>query len=72
MQTNALPHLVQVDRSVEIPTPWGCKMRHMLAEWSIAVLEGGNVDGFIRRALVSWSLLMRLRAVRGGEALVTV
>ena len=43
-------------------------MRHMLAEWSIVC---GNVDGFIMRALGSRSLLMRLGAVKGGEALVT-
>ena len=44
-------------------------MRHMLAEWSIVC---GNVDRFIMRALVSWSLLMRLGTVKEGEAPVTV
>ena len=44
-------------------------MRHMLAEWSIVC---GNVDGFVMRALVSWSLLMRPEMVREGEAPVTV
>ena len=30
------------------------------------------VDGFIMRALVSWSLVLRLAKVRGAEALVTI
>ena len=43
-------------------------MRHMLAEWSIVCR---NLDRFIMRALVSWSLMMRMGEVKGGEALVT-